>query len=129
MFCKDCGAEYVNGACPNCAPESEQTAEQAYAPDYVEVKAKPKKKNLVLAIICMATGIASIIWGLGLIGGIAALITGSMYKKKNGESHTMVKVGTACGVVGIIIWALAIVLFVLYYVLYIGFLVALFSNI
>ena len=125
MFCKDCGAELVNDTCPNCAPNTEAAEETVLEPSYVSAE-KPKKKNLVLAIICMATGIASIIWGLGIIGGIAALITGSIYKKQNGESHTMVKVGTACGVIGIIIWVLAIALLLIYYVVYFLFLLAVF---
>ena len=128
MFCSQCGAEMVNGACPNCTAENTQTAEQAYEPGYVEVKTEKKKKNLVLAIICLATGIASIIWGLGIPGGIAALITGSLFKKKYGESHPMVKAGTVCGVIGILIQALIVVGMMLYYVLYIGLLVAIFAN-
>ena len=112
MFCKDCGTELVNGACPNCVQASQESE------SFTHVEEKPKKTNLVLAIICMATGIASIVWGLGLFGGLAALITGSIYKKQTGESHTMVKVGTACGIVGIILWALLIVACVLYYIIY-----------
>lgn len=130
MFCKDCGAEYVNGACPNCAPEvmqQEKEQQTAHEPDYVELDKKPKKKNLVLAIICMATGIASVIWGLGLVGGIAALITGTMYQKQTGESHTMVKIGKGFGIAGIIIWALLIVLLVLYYIIYFVAMVGLFA--
>ncbi len=126
MFCSQCGTELINGACPNCTPEEPRVEEQEKVePDYVEIKTPVKKKPLVLAIICMATGIASIIWGLGIVGGIAALITGTLYKKKAGESHTMVKVGSVCGVIGIIIWALAIVALILYYVIVYAFLFAL----
>ena len=89
MFCKDCGTELVNGACPKCTPDC--------------VEEKPKKKVFALAIVSMAAGIASIIWGMGIVGAIAAFVTGAIYKKQNGESHTMVKVGTACGIVGLIL--------------------------
>ena len=116
MFCSQCGTELVNGTCPNCAPENAKVEENAYEPDYVEVKTAPKKKNLVLAIVCLATGIASIIWGL-FPAGIAALITGSIYKKKNEESHAMVKAGTICGVIGILLWVLAIAVVVAIYLL------------
>ena len=114
MFCKDCGTELVNGACPKCTP------------DYVEVK--PKKKNLVLAIICMATGIASIVLSWGLAGSIAAFITGAIYKKKNGESHTMVKVGTAFGILGIIwqivLFVAALIIYFAYYAVIAGILLS-----
>ena len=128
MFCTKCGTELVNGACPNCDVESVQTAEQAYEPDYVEVKTRKKKKAFALAIICMVTGIASIVLQWGIVGGIAALVTGSIYKKKNEESHAMVVVGTIFGVLGIILQVLIIVVILLYYVLYMGLLFAIIFN-
>lgn len=110
MFCKDCGTELVNGACPKCTPDC--------------VEEKPKKKSLVLAIICMATGIASIVLSWGLAGSIAAFITGAIYKKKNGQSHTMVKVGTVFGVLGIIwqivIFVVALIIYFAYYAVIFG---------
>ena len=122
MFCSQCGTEFVNGACPNCAPQNAQAEEKTYEPDYVEVEPKPKKKKgFAFAIVSMATGIASIVlsWGIiwGLILGVTAMISGSIYKKKNGESHVMVKVGTACGVIGIILQILIIAFFAIIFVL------------
>ncbi len=101
MFCKDCGTELVNGACPKCAHEAEEQATSTQT--HIEAEVKPKKKVFALAIVSMAAGIASIIWGMGIVGAIAAFVTGAIYKKQNGESHTMVKVGTACGIVGLIL--------------------------
>ena len=105
MFCSKCGTELVNGACPSCEP---QNAEVASSVEYVEFEPK-KKKNLALAIVCMITGIASVVLQWGLLGGIAALITGSLYKKKYNETHPMVTVGKIFGVIGIIVWAITIV--------------------
>jgi hypothetical protein len=114
MFCKDCGTELVNGACPKCTS------------DFVEVK--PKKKGFALAIVCMITGIASIVLNCGIVGSIAAFITGAIYKKKNGESHAMVKVGTTFGILGIIwqvvVFALIIVIYLAYYALIAGILLS-----
>ena len=132
MFCSQCGAEMVNGACPNCTAENTQTAEQAYEPDYVEVKTQKKKKAFALAIICMVTGIASIVLQWGIVGGIAALVTGSIYKKKNEESHAMVVVGKIFGVLGIIAWVVALAIAVIWmlvvYSAYFAFLFAILSN-
>ena len=41
MFCSQCGADLVDGVCPNCAAENAQVTSE---PEYVEVEPK-KKKN------------------------------------------------------------------------------------
>ena len=116
MFCSQCGADLVDGVCPNCAAENAQVTSE---PEYVEVEPK-KKKNLTLAIICLATGIASLVWAL-TPAAIASLITGYLFKKNYGESNGMVKAGTVCAILAIVVPIVTALVFVALYVCYIVF--------
>ena len=116
MFCSQCGADLVDGVCPNCAAENAQVTSE---PEYVEVEPK-KKKNLTLAIICLATGIASLVWAI-TPAAIASLITGYLFKKNYGESNGMVKAGTVCSIIAIVVPVVTALVFVTLYVCYIVF--------
>ena len=139
MFCSQCGAELVDDVCPKCTAEnSEAQSEPEYAeaqsePEYTETTSTtenaettsepkvevqpPKKMDLTLAIVCLATGVASLVWGfipiplpLAIPAAIAALITGYLFKKKYGVSHSMVTAGSVCAIIKLVISVFTVVI-------------------
>ena len=58
------------------------------------------------SIVCMATGIASIVlcycWGLGIVAAIVSLVFGGQCKK-SGVQNTFTKVGKITSIIGLIL--------------------------
>ena len=74
------------------------------------------KPPIVFAILSMVFGILSVVWCGGVIPGVLGIVFSVIYKKKGG-TNPMATIGFAFGIVGLVLVALLVIFFALYYFL------------
>ncbi|MFA6861419.1 MAG: zinc-ribbon domain-containing protein [Bacilli bacterium] len=119
-FCPTCGKEVkpTDKFCPSCGASIPQTDTNipSYSPDAESSEQKKEKNknddNGLASLIC---GIISLVFPYGnLIFAIIAISLSSKIRNENSNA----KVGFTTGIIGIILFAIEVVLLVLFYVLW-----------
>lgn len=116
MYCHNCGAECVDGVCPNnCEIAEPQVEIKPQA-----VCSEEAKRAEVFSIIALVAGILSIA-GQGIVYGVVSMVFATLYKNRVGEYNDMAKIGKNLGLAGIIINAAMVVcILTLYVCIYAG---------
>lgn len=144
-FCSNCGAEISEGTafCPNCgAGQVRQYDAQEHSAEPEVVVAQPVYQQPVyqepvqqstvettatltgaakiLSIISMVCGLVSLVsCYAGFAPGIAALILSNMaFKKAPGVPNSKAKTGKITGIIGIIVSALCLIGYIVYWVVW-----------
>lgn len=113
-YCSKCGAQVEDGLsfCSSCGASMNGNGGGNAGGNY---NAGEKKPFNVLALISMIAGILGLFWAfwgyLGIVGvilGIAAAIMGSI-ARKNDPNNGMAKAGLICGIIAIVIGAVAFI--------------------
>ncbi|MBR2944899.1 MAG: DUF4190 domain-containing protein [Clostridia bacterium] len=127
MYCPVCGFDAGNeSVCPCCKSVIQQPQQQSYQaqstgsyyssqPQYGEVPSKAK----AFSIVCLVAGIVSLA-ALALPAGIVSLVMASLYYKATAVYDKKVEIGRKLAIAGIIVSAIAIVFYVIFYLFIYG---------
>ncbi len=122
MFCKNCGTENqdTDNYCKYCGeylkpiPAYEQEAKPEDTETTTAAASKPASSSD--AIISMICGIVSVVMCcssiVGVVCGIAAIVL-ARREKAAGRENTYVQIGYVCGIIGLILSAVALVVSIL----------------